>query len=410
LLREYVQQGGNLIIAAGADFDPSAWNDAAWLRGLGILPLPLDAVPVGKLPGEGSLEAFQLEFDSLKDQDYFAIENLSKEDLLDLYTAPYFFKAVNADVSSATREALQQTVTEDLNRRNRELEQIDVRLRTITAQEAKRALSPAERQEQSDLEQQRARIEPNWLRWRNPEREMQQQTVEQAPAEAKAAVLARYANGLPYMVERRIGYGRVLLVTTSLFSDWNTLCDMKTVAIYDRILRSLLGSTLPQRNVGAGRGIVLPVSVAERGARFTLVGPSEQEEPLAVEALGPDRYGINIAQRLQRGIYRVTIVRTRETQQEGLESKLGEIPLAVNGPAEESELEAPTEAALRERSGQAGSAPTAEAAVLTLQRSVFEERLLGVPLWKWLLVAVLACLFVELTVLAWPSLRGERTA
>jgi hypothetical protein len=45
-----------------------------------------------------------------------------------------------------------------------------------------------------------------------------------------------------------------------------------------------------------------------------------------------------------------------------------------------------------------------------LERSVFQERLLGVPLWKWLLGSVLACLLLELTVLAWPSLRGERTA
>ena len=40
-LRDYVRQGGQLVIAAGADFDPAAWNDAAWLDGAGILPLPL---------------------------------------------------------------------------------------------------------------------------------------------------------------------------------------------------------------------------------------------------------------------------------------------------------------------------------------------------------------------------------
>ena len=38
---EYVQQGGQLILAAGADFDPQAWTDAAWKQGAGILPMPL---------------------------------------------------------------------------------------------------------------------------------------------------------------------------------------------------------------------------------------------------------------------------------------------------------------------------------------------------------------------------------
>src|SRR5690606_21054438 len=41
LLRQYVQQGGQLILAAGGEFDPVAWNDRAWLDGAGILPAPL---------------------------------------------------------------------------------------------------------------------------------------------------------------------------------------------------------------------------------------------------------------------------------------------------------------------------------------------------------------------------------
>ena len=50
LLRDYVQQGGQLVIAAGAEFDPAAWNDAAWLDGAGILPLPLAREPLGEVP------------------------------------------------------------------------------------------------------------------------------------------------------------------------------------------------------------------------------------------------------------------------------------------------------------------------------------------------------------------------
>ena len=46
---EYVEQGGNLVIAAGGEFDPPLWTEAAWLDGA-VLPAPLDPTPVGRLP------------------------------------------------------------------------------------------------------------------------------------------------------------------------------------------------------------------------------------------------------------------------------------------------------------------------------------------------------------------------
>ena len=50
LLREFVEQGGALVIAAGGEFDPAAWTAAAWNDGLGILPAPLKPALVGQLP------------------------------------------------------------------------------------------------------------------------------------------------------------------------------------------------------------------------------------------------------------------------------------------------------------------------------------------------------------------------
>ncbi|MFM2093080.1 MAG: hypothetical protein RIS70_204, partial [Planctomycetota bacterium] len=52
LLREYVEQGGQLVIGAGAAFDPVAWNSDAWLDGEGILPAPLRSDMLGALPEE----------------------------------------------------------------------------------------------------------------------------------------------------------------------------------------------------------------------------------------------------------------------------------------------------------------------------------------------------------------------
>ena len=47
LLKQYVEQGGNLLLAAGGNFDPAAWTEAAWQDGLGILPAPLAATAQG---------------------------------------------------------------------------------------------------------------------------------------------------------------------------------------------------------------------------------------------------------------------------------------------------------------------------------------------------------------------------
>ena len=70
----YVEQGGQLVIAAGGDFDPAAWNEAAWLDGAGILPAPLKPQMVGKTPeeatGDTMLKPFFISFPSVAGNDY----------------------------------------------------------------------------------------------------------------------------------------------------------------------------------------------------------------------------------------------------------------------------------------------------------------------------------------------------
>src|SRR5262245_31785985 len=110
LLADYVRQGGQLVLAAGAEFDPAAWNDGAWLDGRGILPLPLAAEPIGQTPevaGE-NLRPFFLSLESLSAEGYFQLAGVAQSDLKDLYTEPFFFKAVKVDSSGPTLEALKQ--------------------------------------------------------------------------------------------------------------------------------------------------------------------------------------------------------------------------------------------------------------------------------------------------------------
>src|SRR5947209_4819509 len=101
LLREYVEQGGQLLIAAGADFDPALWNSAAWTGGDGLLPLPLAAEPIGEVPEivSGELRPFFLSFESLINEPVFQLAGAGERELRDLYSEPIFFKAVKVDAS-----------------------------------------------------------------------------------------------------------------------------------------------------------------------------------------------------------------------------------------------------------------------------------------------------------------------
>ncbi len=415
LLREYVEQGGNLVIAAGGHFDPALWNEAAWKDGLGILPAPLDSVTVGRLPEEtaGVLDPFKLDYNSLQNHEYFLLEGTSREEQQDLYQLPYFFKTVKADAGEKVKEDMVVATTKAIEQHRKDLAEIDRQLAELDEKESRQKLTPEEAGARTSLRRQRQQLEPSWLLWNPPgEAEDDKQPVEELGSRTKPSVLARYTNGLPFMIERRLGRGRVLFVSTGVFPEWNTLPLTNAVLLYDRILRGMLESTLPDRNLGSERQIELPVAAAQRSASFTLTDPDGVEKSLAVDAVGGDRWGITLGDLMRRGHYQVTAARTRnlpqdkETPDEGLETKLWVVSLAVNGPAEESRLISAEEARLRQGRGQAGSLEEVQTfAAEGLQLA----RLRGTGLWRWFMLAVLACLLAEMAFLVWPSLGREET-
>ncbi|MBN2473236.1 MAG: BatA domain-containing protein [Pirellulales bacterium] len=410
LLREYVEQGGKLVIAAGGQFDPALWTAAAWQDGLGILPAPLSPVTVGRLPEEsnGPAEPFQLDYNSLKHHDYFLLSGSSEEEMQDLYRLPYFFKTVAAEVGDETREALVATMTKHLRQRRADLAEMDRRLAEWDQRETQQELSAAERDQRDNLQRQRARLRPSWLLWAAAEASGgETQLPEEEAVATKFSVLARYTNQLPYLIERRIGRGKVLFVSSGVHTGWNTLSVTNTILVFDRVLRGLLEETLPDRTLSTQRTRELPIAAAQRNARVTLSGPGETDRPLSIDALGADRYGVSIDRLPCRGHYRVTATRGSDSRAEGAEDKLWETLLAVNGPAEESEGILLPEGGPRPGSGAVDSLETAQAfAAGGLQRA----QLQGTNLWKWVMLGVLACLLLELAVLAWPSTRREPTA
>ncbi|HEV2292436.1 MAG TPA: BatA domain-containing protein [Tepidisphaeraceae bacterium] len=95
-----------------------------------------------------------------------------------------------------------------------------------------------------------------------------------ATPRAGAAILASYVTGQPFLVEGRYGRGRVLLMTTTIDADWNTL---PLSSFYLPFVQSAAGylaaSALPQRSLAAGQELWVRFADAPEDARVSLTQP-----------------------------------------------------------------------------------------------------------------------------------------
>ena len=290
LLRQFVEQGGQLLITAGGDFDARAWNAVAWRDGAGILPSPLDADPLGVLPEQAEqLTPFAISFDSLAgDDSRFQLAGVSQSELRALYAEALFFKAIRLAPSGINRP--QPAETPD-----------------GTAKDAER-----------------------WLRWPRPDPAAVQ------PADKAPRVLARFTDpqNTPFLIERYFGHGRVLFVSSGVQSNWNTLPKTNAILLFDRLLRSMLGATLPVRNFATQEQIALPLGASGSPAELSLIRPGQ----IAIEGvdygfIGGNQRGIAIERPFQRGVYR--LVERSSTLAQSVETVT---ELAVNGSESESDL------------------------------------------------------------------------
>jgi hypothetical protein len=317
-----------------------------------------------------------------------------------------FFKAVVAETDAKVQELAVRAAIERAKKNRETLREIDEKLAKLNQRpggsRSGDASQAAADQERAELDGQRASLAPNWLLW-HPERGDEQESLEKVGERARPSVLGRYQdNHYPFIVRRYLGRGQVLLLTTSLSPSWTTLPRERSSAwVYDHILRGLLSETFPTRNLDTDEQLLLPVPAADHSERFTLVDAEGQERPLTADALGGDRYGVKVSDWTKRGFYRV--VAGGGSGEDRREAKRWEVPLAVNGPAEESEL-APSKDAEAHASGDhpgfLDAAHTTTASLTQLQNQ---------DLWAWALAGTLALLLIEIAVLAMSDRGGKPT-
>ncbi len=454
LLREYVEQGGQLFIAAGGQydparnsgFDPARWTASAWLDGAGILPAPLLPDALGAAPDEarGVPRPFFLSFASLQAHRYFQLADVGEQELRDLYAEPLFFKAVRADVDPATLDALRASEQERLETAQRLADEAAGRREQVVQAGGEVALRDSVRAQLRDDEQRADEQSRNWLLWsaqrgdfadeaRLAESPLNRPSSDDPAAHARRIealaerslprVLARFDDpaGTPFLVTREIGRGNVLFASSGLLSNWNTLSLSNAVVIFDRALRSMIQATLPPRNFETDERIVLPLPARDRDISLRLRRPNAdgRNEVLDTGFVGRDQLGFEIERPFERGLYRVTAFgadpdvgagdgtggaddppaggaarATNVSASVASEAPPAtwELALAVNGDPDESELQPLSRDQFDARSG--------DGVIRWLgpdeQISLAGNQLSGQDSWWWLILAVLGLLSVEL--------------
>jgi hypothetical protein len=417
VLREYVQQGGQLLIGAGADFDPASWSEAAWLQGDGILPLPLKREPLGEVPQPGvEPKIFNISFESLGSHPFFKLAGVPENDLRDIYAEPYFFKAVDVDAGEEAIKTLRASLTIKLTEQLQELAEIDARETEFVRKEAGGDLSETERQERLTDVMRRRELRPEWLTWTAaaefkseaelpPEKTARERHLEQLVDLALPKVIARFTTerGPPFLVERNIGRGRVVFCSSGLLSAWNTLPKTNAIVMFDRILRDMIKATLPPRDFAAVDQLTLPLPREDQQVIASLQRPGGVEpEPIDVGFIGKDERGVTLHGLLQRGLYTVSARAAAQSSDPALaeQANVWEVPLAINGDPEESNLAPLTAGRFADLAADSQLSWVEEGDEIPLAGATIS----GQNLWWYLAAAVLLLLLAEMAVLAWPKL------
>ena len=401
LLREYVQQGGPLVILAGGLFDPVGWQERAWLNGRGILPAPLEAKPLGVTPEEApqQIKPFFAQFSSMQ-HDFFLVDGEDPQALSSLFEATPFFKAVRAEL---TGKLLDEMLASEARRFAEEKSFLEHYSDRHSSRQSEKQASARD----VDEDRRYRSIEPAWWNWRSPlplvDRSL---SAEELARRGQPRLLATFdKENVPFALERTIGAGRVVLFSSGASSNWNLLRGSGAMYLFHRTFCQLMEGTFPVRNSLAGQKIAIPME-RRSDLRLAVTRPSGIREPLNLEAIGANVSGVLIRRPIVAGTYLVAAERPENAASGSSSVAVDEIPLAVNGPEEESNLSTMPIADLQQKLG------LEHARVLSADEPIRVEggTRRGQDLWKLFAWCVLGSLLLEKLVLAWPLLGQKKVA
>jgi hypothetical protein len=213
-----------------------------------------------------------------------------------------------------------------------------------------------------------------------------------APAASSntVATLARLDTGDPFLIEQRVGEGRVIFCATACDADWG---NFPTRAVYvplmQRLVTHLASAVYPPRNLAVGEPLLAFFRRIDAGKKATVIDPSGRRAELNIERRG-QRAVIEHRDTLRPGVYKLT-------GPDGVET-----PYVVNAPREESDLAALADEELDQLAERLGA---------RVDRSWEEhntrerQRRFGSEVWAPLLWAALALVFLELVLEQWFTRR-----
>ena len=351
-------------------------------------------------------------------------------DLAALYSEPFFFQAIRTGDIQATQENLRERETERLKEELETLSAAADRMRRFNEMQGRQEISVEQQAERQADEELLNQLRPQWLKW-NARDEAQQEIAdlagkpeatetlakETAIAELPE-VLARFDNGHPYLVKRRIGQGQVVLATSGIKPEWNTLATTDAMLLFDRLLRGMLNETIERRTFITQENIPFPLVGNTSNLEFELQRPAAggklpEPEPLNVGFIGARTRGLTIHNALHQGIYTITAYKpVASADRRAPRAVAWQTSLAVNvdnsADVSESDLQPLTRQEFEDR--LAGEEVPITWVSATDSISLDGVTIRGQNLWMWLAFVVLLLLLVEISVLAWPTLKAASAA
>jgi hypothetical protein len=207
------------------------------------------------------------------------------------------------------------------------------------------------------------------------------------PESAGARVLAWFDNGDPFLFEKTIGAGRVLVATSGWHpGDSQLALSTKFVPMIDGLLRRH-DQAIVEAQYTVLEPIALPTAASQPGGGRVIIAPDGAKLEVPTTSTTFDAAD-------KPGIYRLT--------QQGQET-----PLAVNLPADESRTTPVGVEELERWGAKLGKNPTSDELVTRQRRLRLMELENRQKLWRWLIVGVLGLLAAETTLAGHLSRRNQ---